>query len=119
MSGRISSVLGRSSPPWDRPLQRSVVSSARPCSRAAASLLRRRRTWLLMMTLVARRASPPASTMRVPCATPCCRPGTIRSEEHTSELQSRGQLVCRLLLEKKNIKDNVGGYDIIEYQHKT
>src|SRR5690625_5155295 len=26
---------------------------------------------------------------------------TERSEEHTSELQSRGQLVCRLLLEKK------------------
>src|SRR5207253_8495460 len=25
-----------------------------------------------------------------------------RSEEHTSELQSRGQLVCRLLLEKNN-----------------
>src|SRR5439155_8742955 len=25
----------------------------------------------------------------------------IRSEEHTSELQSRGHLVCRLLLEKK------------------
>src|SRR5207253_7712282 len=30
------------------------------------------------------------------------RPDTlIRSEEHTSELQSRGHLVCRLLLEKK------------------
>src|SRR5690625_6170339 len=28
----------------------------------------------------------------------------IRSEEHTSELQSRGHLVCRLLLEKKNYK---------------
>src|SRR5690625_1224331 len=27
--------------------------------------------------------------------------GTSRSEEHTSELQSRGHLVCRLLLEKK------------------
>src|SRR5690625_5459646 len=27
--------------------------------------------------------------------------GHLRSEEHTSELQSRGQLVCRLLLEKK------------------
>src|SRR5207302_6364077 len=27
-----------------------------------------------------------------------------RSEEHTSELQSRENLVCRLLLEKKNIK---------------
>src|SRR5690625_6537255 len=26
----------------------------------------------------------------------------MRSEEHTSELQSRGHLVCRLLLEKKN-----------------
>src|SRR5690625_4818019 len=28
-----------------------------------------------------------------------------RSEEHTSELQSRGHLVCRLLLEKKKKKD--------------
>src|SRR6267378_6748766 len=27
--------------------------------------------------------------------------GTLRSEEHTSELQSRRDLVCRLLLEKK------------------
>src|SRR5439155_10958618 len=29
------------------------------------------------------------------------RAGELRSEEHTSELQSRGHLVCRLLLEKK------------------
>src|SRR5207253_10979605 len=29
---------------------------------------------------------------------------TRRSEEHTSELQSRGHLVCRLLLEKKKDK---------------
>src|SRR2546422_8518337 len=28
--------------------------------------------------------------------------GHVRSEEHTSELQSRLHLVCRLLLEKKN-----------------
>ena len=28
--------------------------------------------------------------------------GKTRSEEHTSELQSPGHLVCRLLLEKKN-----------------
>src|SRR3712207_8471699 len=28
--------------------------------------------------------------------------GQVRSEEHTSELQSRQYLVCRLLLEKKN-----------------
>src|SRR5699024_7899721 len=30
-------------------------------------------------------------------------PGLFRSEEHTSELQSRFDLVCRLLLEKKKI----------------
>src|SRR5256886_15973209 len=30
--------------------------------------------------------------------------GTIRSEEHTSELQSQSNLVCRLLLEKKKKK---------------
>src|SRR5690625_4588709 len=34
------------------------------------------------------------------CIIPFAR-GPIRSEEHTSELQSRGHLVCRLLLEKK------------------
>src|SRR5439155_17263370 len=31
-------------------------------------------------------------------------PAVTRSEEHTSELQSRGHLVCRLLLEKKKTK---------------
>src|SRR3712207_7714308 len=34
----------------------------------------------------------------------CLRPGSFtRSEEHTSELQSRQYLVCRLLLEKKKM----------------
>src|SRR5216683_6652537 len=32
--------------------------------------------------------------------------GPARSEEHTSELQSRSDLVCRLLLEKKKKKKN-------------
>src|SRR6266496_1217748 len=37
-----------------------------------------------------------------PCPRRCRRPGSSpRSEEHTSELQSRRDLVCRLLLEKK------------------
>src|SRR5690606_41832672 len=31
-------------------------------------------------------------------------PSTARSEEHTSELQSRENLVCRLLLAKKNFR---------------
>src|SRR5690606_41042805 len=35
------------------------------------------------------------------------RAGADRSEEHTSELQSRENLVCRLLLEKKKIKINI------------
>src|SRR5690606_41946727 len=34
-------------------------------------------------------------------------PGDTRSEEHTSELQSRENLVCRLLLEKKNSRMRV------------
>src|SRR5690606_39555752 len=33
--------------------------------------------------------------------------GGTRSEEHTSELQSRENLVCRLLLEKKNISSHI------------
>src|SRR3989442_11135183 len=43
----------------------------------------------------------------VACARPCSprRAGrSKRSEEHTSELQSRPHLVCRLLLEKKKIR---------------
>src|SRR5437660_7013150 len=34
-----------------------------------------------------------------------------RSEEHTSELQSRGHLVCRLLLEKKKKKNTTTNKD--------
>src|SRR5207253_5411640 len=37
---------------------------------------------------------------------------TLRSEEHTSELQSRGHLVCRLLLEKKKKKRQKNIYNI-------
>src|SRR5438067_7007936 len=36
-----------------------------------------------------------------------------RSEEHTSELQSRFDIVCRLLLEKKNIPVGLSGLIII------
>src|SRR5699024_4056039 len=36
-------------------------------------------------------------------------PASFRSEEHTSELQSRFDIVCRLLLEKKNYKSPMGG----------
>src|SRR5262252_10271912 len=36
-----------------------------------------------------------------------CRAGRSRSEEHTSELQSHSDLVCRLLLEKKKKKQKI------------
>src|SRR5439155_23057962 len=57
-----------------------------------------------------------SSTRSVSCSIGVCRrsfqkkarsaPAAIeqRSEEHTSELQSRGHLVCRLLLEKKKTR---------------
>src|SRR5258708_9859014 len=45
-------------------------------------------------------ATPPSMKSRRPIVTGGKMPG-IRSEEHTSELQSPDHLVCRLLLEKK------------------
>src|SRR5690349_22288104 len=47
---------------------------------------------------------------------------TMRSEEHTSELQSRRDLVCRLLLEKKNNPeaDVIIGAEpllVVQYRH--
>src|SRR2546429_1929275 len=43
--------------------------------------------------------------------------GAKRSEEHTSELQSRLHLVCRLLLEKK--KNNHNEHSLCESMHMT
>src|SRR5690606_41882808 len=48
-----------------------------------------------------RRLPPPAGTGRPAAATPGGGTRRPRSEEHTSELQSREKLGCRLLLEKK------------------
>src|SRR5215208_7299736 len=46
-----------------------------------------------------------AETNRTPPGRAHCQL-LLRSEEHTSELQSRGHLVCRLLLEKKKNNTN-------------
>src|SRR5438034_10413495 len=44
----------------------------------------------------------PAAPSTAPGSSPAgCGPRRSRSEEHTSELQSHSDLVCRLLLEKK------------------
>src|SRR2546430_4001882 len=51
----------------------------------------RRQSWSLQLD--DRRSDEPVDLER----------GELRSEEHTSELQSQSNLVCRLLLEKKNV----------------
>src|SRR3712207_8447800 len=44
------------------------------------------------------------------CSPCCCHELRTRSEEHTSELQSRQYLVCRLLLEKKTTSKSSEGH---------
>src|SRR3712207_8917338 len=55
-------------------------------------------------TVVARSASAPVASLADEYAALCRR--LVRSEEHTSELQSRQYLVCRLLLEKKKTREH-------------
>src|SRR3712207_8848382 len=63
---------------------------------------------------------PPASPPRPPAAPP--RGGEERgrrSEEHTSELQSRQYLVCRLLLEKKKKHTHNNSLYILKVERDT
>src|SRR2546421_2582592 len=50
------------------------------------------------------RSRPRMATSVMPAITAPVKSRVARSEEHTSELQSRSDLVCRLLLEKKKKK---------------
>src|SRR5690625_3595075 len=69
-------------PPWG-PLRRA---HRKPSPTSSASPQWHRRAW----------NTPAAMCVDLPMVS------FLRSEEHTSELQSRGHLVCRLLLEQKN-----------------
>src|SRR5437870_9596539 len=51
---------------------------------------------------------PPAASAAASGSRESPRRADTRSEEHTSELQSRGHLVCRLLLEKKKNNTDPG-----------
>src|SRR5256885_6178520 len=57
------------------------------------------RSTLFPYTTLFRSPTPGHGRSDSPCRAPCA---PLRSEEHTSELQSPCNLVCRLLLEKKN-----------------
>src|SRR5256884_3390869 len=50
---------------------------------------------------IIQRSNDGGNTWEAPGGETTPAPGSMRSEEHTSELQSRLHLVCRLLLEKK------------------
>src|SRR5438874_4927403 len=88
-----------------RPLARSTAVTLSPPSNvtnaSAPSELTRRSFACGSPRVMTRRSPPPfgQSSRR------------SRSEEHTSELQSRRDLVCRLLLEKKKNKNNVNKYN--------
>src|SRR3712207_7380682 len=69
------------------------LHDALPISRPTTTTRGSSRSWSRRRSSGGWRAASPRATRR-----PC----TPRSEEHTSELQSRQYLVCRLLLEKKN-----------------
>src|SRR5437660_7879546 len=92
-------------------LQRTYAASHEP-TLGGISMLKRSLTALFIpalacATVIAQELSP--THLHQPTLTPQnsgTTNGLIRSEEHTSELQSRGHLVCRLLLEKKKIKKN-------------
>src|SRR5438132_5887204 len=76
------------------------------------TLFRSRYTANIPLTSRPMPASPVATTRRpTSCRASCERtagsPPTARSEEHTSELQSHSDLVCRLLLEKKKEQQKI------------
>src|SRR3712207_8523156 len=54
---------------------------------------------------VMREAGLPAGVVNIVTNAPADAAKVVRSAEHTSELQSRQYLVCRLLLEKKDRKN--------------
>src|SRR5437762_12767587 len=70
--------------------------------RAKPSPLRQRSSGILRRSAV--HALPPTPCDRRSQETWALHPSALRSEEHTSELQSPMYLVCRLLLEKKKKK---------------
>src|SRR5688572_32158226 len=73
---------------------------------------RRAGSMVTTATFLPRSASPRATAAAVVVLP---TPPDPRSEEHTSELQSQSNLVCRLLLEKKKKKKNT----IKSHKHKN
>src|SRR3712207_8681763 len=75
----------------------TLFRSDRPAPAGGASPGTRSHTTTASPAAIAPSSELPISRRRTSCAEPS------RSEEHTSEIQSRQYLVCRLLLDKKKI----------------
>src|SRR5947207_8448866 len=75
--------------------------AAAPADAACARRGRRARPLLRLALRQERHAAHPGEGGARPRRLPAACEGGVRSEEHTSELQSHSDLVCRLLLEKK------------------
>src|SRR5207249_5529622 len=88
------------------PVEEQEAMSPAPTSTAVGEL-----AWLAARETTARRAAHNTHTMsprhREVMTVGGVGCGTWRSEEHTSELQSRFDIVCRLLLEKKKLRSDV------------
>src|SRR5690606_42015020 len=78
------------------PILARSAAKCRSCSRSSG----------LGMTWTGPGAPSSPASMPPPARPPAPAMAAARSEEHTSELQSRENLVCRLLLEKKKQKTN-------------
>src|SRR5207247_7420717 len=106
-----SSLLSLPAPPHppSSPTRRSsdlstAAATPRPCPRApnAAAIASAKPAVIIDQRTTSGFAAPPAASCAYSGDTnPTTRRIKPRSEEHTSELQSRVDLVCRLLLEKK------------------
>src|SRR5207249_9274339 len=78
-----------------------------PANRARPSPPRPTRSRAPAVPAVPASMYPPRPLRRPRIPPPMRRGGYIRSEEHTSELQSRFDLVCRLLLQKKSVSSTL------------
>src|SRR2546430_14383887 len=66
-----------------------------------------------------RRRAPPRRRSSRGAHLMSCTAHEMRSEEHTSELQSQSNLVCRLLLEKKKKTSTVETVNILQLSSQT
>src|SRR5688572_30996520 len=86
-------------------IRRPPRSTLFPTRRSSDLFRFLKRVWALASTHRAATATNEATALEIKKATHKAIK-RVRSEEHTSELQSQSNLVCRLLLEKKKKKKN-------------